>query len=163
MSKNISKSRYDFIKGLLSYENPDLDRVTKLFIEWATLNQYLIFRKDNIFTHERTYKAVKGAKRGNDVYAWRVRKALEHLRKLPDHKFFNSKDRNGVHRTKAVFITLTYRRFLRIDEAWERVGEDFNRWITDLRKQYGKIDVLRAWESQRARTPHGHQPPTAAA
>lgn len=75
---------------------------------------------------------------------------------LPEISFFNRKNRSKRHQTKVLFITLTYRRDGRIDTAWEDLGVDYNRWISALRRRYGKIQVLRAWEAQKDGYPHIH-------
>ena len=45
------------------------------------------------------------------------------------------KDRIKNHKTRAIFVTLTYRRDIRLDEAWEDIGSHYNRWITAMRKK----------------------------
>jgi len=75
---------------------------------------------------------------------------------LPEISFFDRKDRSKRQKTKVLFVTLTYRRDGRIDSAWEDVGKDYNRWISGLRRRYGKIHVLRNWEAQSDGYPHIH-------
>jgi hypothetical protein len=82
MSNKIPKPRLGYYKALLGYEKPDLDRIVGYFMEWVSCVEYLIFRKENIHIWEKEYKAVKCAKRGNDVYAWKVRKGLDYLKRL---------------------------------------------------------------------------------
>jgi hypothetical protein len=54
-------------------------------------------------------------------------------------------------------VTLTYDRTdLRVDEAWELVGEDFNRFISALRARYGVVHVFRTWEAHQDGYPHIH-------
>lgn len=156
MSFKKPKPRLGWYKSLLSQKNPDLDQIIEYFIEWSKYTEYLIFRKENIYTYKKEYKAVKAAKRGNDVYFWRLGKRLKHLYELPKKVFFNYKDRNRRQFTKAVFVTLTYARNAPLDVLWEEVGKDFNRWISAMRRRYGKISILRSWESQKDGYPHIH-------
>lgn len=156
MFNDFKKPRLGWYQSLLSYEEPDLDQVIGYFVGWAETSEYLIFRRENIHTQKKDYKAVKASKRGNDVYVWNLRKRLKHLYDLPDICFFNYKDRSNDQKTRAVFVTLTYRRDFSLDLAWELVGKDYNRWITGLRRKFGKIDVLRCWESQVDGYPHIH-------
>lgn len=109
-----------------------------------------------MYTYENTYKAVKAAKRGNDIYAWRLGKRLRHLYELPQYEFFNYKDRNKTQKTGAIFVTLTYARNEGLDTLWEEVGKDFNRWISAMRRRYGKISIIRCWEAQQDGYPHIH-------
>ena len=156
MSNQGPKPRLTFYRALLSYENPDLERIIEAFIYWSTFVEYLVFRRENIHTCEKTYKMAKTAKRGNDVYSAKLRKRLNHLYNLPQIEFFDYKDRSRIQKTRAIFVTLTYRRDLRLDEAWEQIGSDFNRWISAMRKRYGRIDVIRCWEAQNDAYPHIH-------
>jgi hypothetical protein len=156
MSQDYKKPRLGYYQSLLSYEEPDLEQIIDYFIEWTTTKEYLIFRRENIHTHKKDYKAVKAKKRGNDVYAWDLSKRLKPLYDLPEIEFFNYKDRNSDQKTRAVFVTLTYRRDVSLDEAWYLVGKDFNRWISGLRRKFGKIEALRCWEAQRDGFPHIH-------
>jgi hypothetical protein len=149
MSSFIEKPRLAYYRALLSYAEPKIKEITNAFEEWSEFDEYLIFRRENIHTYEKKHKAVKASKRDNDVYAWRMKKRLEKLRSLPDEIFYNYKDRSGRHKTRAIFVTLTYRRDERLDLIWEKlVGQDFNRWISGLRNRFGKIDVVRVWEAQ---------------
>ncbi len=150
------KPRLNYYRGLLSMEDPDIEQIMDDYLTWVNYVEYLIFRRENIYTYENTYRAVKAAKRGNDVYAWRLGKRLQKMYHLPEISFFNRKDRSKRQKTKVLFITLTYRRDGRIDSAWEDVGKDFNRWISGLRRRYGKIHVLRNWEAQSDGYPHIH-------
>ena len=102
-----SKPRLGYYRALISRNNPDLDRIIEYFTEWVSYDEYLIFRKENIYTFEKEYKAVKAAKRGNDVYAYKLNKRLKHLDNLPQIEFFNYKDRNRKQKTRALFLTLT--------------------------------------------------------
>jgi len=156
MSNKFHKPRLGWYKALLSFSEPDLDRIIEAFIEWATFNEYLIFRKENVHTYEKEYKAVKAAKRGNDVYAWKLGKRLKHLFNLPEFEFFNPKDRNKVQKTKALFMTFTFRREISLDQAWEEVRKYFNRTRAGIEKRYGKIDLIRVWEAQSDGYPHIH-------
>ncbi len=150
------KPRLNYYRALLSRDNPDIEAIMKQYLVWVDYVEYLIFRKENRYTYEMSWKAVKASKRGNDVYAWRLKKRIQKMYDLPEISFFNRKDRSKRQKTKALFITLTYRRDGRIDTAWEDVGVDYNRWISALRRKYGKIHVLRSWEAQRDGYPHIH-------
>ena len=43
-----------------------------------------------------------------------------------------------------------------ITEAWETEGEDFNRWIRNLRKKFGRISYFRSLEASKKGYPHIH-------
>ena len=156
MSDFVPKSRFGYYKSVLSREKPNLDDIIDAFICWSHFVEYLIFRKENIYTYHKEYRAVKAAKRGNDVYSWRLDKRLKHLFDLPQIEFFNYKDRNSIQKTRAIFATFTYDRNERLDMLWEDVGKDFNRWISTMRRRYGKISIIRCWEAQQDGYPPIH-------
>ena len=91
---------------------------------------------------EKETMVAKCAKRGNDVYWWRVRKRLKSLHKMEKHTLFDI--RGNDKSSNVLFATLTYdiRRSM-VQEAWDRVGEGFNKWIRNLRKKFGRISYLR--------------------
>ena len=71
------KPRLEYYRGLLSMKDTDIEQIMNAFLTWVKYPEYLIFRKENIHTYENKYKAVKAAKRGNDIYAWRLGKRLQ--------------------------------------------------------------------------------------
>lgn len=75
-------------------------------------------------------------------------------------QFFEAKDFSPEKKvySSALWVTLTYDTKLssRI-EAWEgQIGSAFNRFISALRRKYGKISVLRTWEASEKGYPHVH-------
>jgi len=99
--------------------------------------------------------AIKCSKRGNDVYWWRVDKRLRFLHELEDHTLFDP--HANMKSSNVIFATLTYDiNRCSIREAWENIGEEFNNWIRNLRKKYGRISYLRGWESSQKGYPHIH-------
>jgi hypothetical protein len=104
---------------------------------------------------EKETIAIKGAKRGNDVYWWRMWKRLKFLRSLKNYTLFDP--HASMKLSNVLFVSLTYdigRSTIR--EAWETVGEEFNKWIRNLRKKFGRISYLRCWESTEKGYPHIH-------
>jgi hypothetical protein len=116
----------------------------------------MIFRKEHIHTGEKEFKAVKAAKRGNEIYAWKLRKRFEPLMELPSVWYFNPRDRSSRHACGALFITLTLARGIRLDQAWEGIGSAYNKWISKLRRRYGRIEALRVFEAHKDGWPHIH-------
>lgn len=128
-----------------------------MYLDWVHDTEYLILGNYDPLKGYIGYVGVKASKRGNDVYAKRVKKAWAPLMELPDVHFFNYKDRSKNHLTRAIFFTSTYDpKGKTIGEAWETVGEDYNRFITRARKEFGGIQVARVWESMKNGYPHIH-------
>lgn len=141
-------------------ENSDFREIQEFYLKWRNFDEYLVLQKQMESLRvkgeiERKTIAIKCSKRGNDYYWWRVWKRLKPIYNVKTHPIFdlhsNSKSSN------VVFITLTYNiKRSSIREAWENVGNEFNKWIRNLRKKYGRISYLRCWEASRKGYPHIH-------
>ncbi len=72
-----------------------------------------------------------------------------------DHTLFDT--HGNIKSSNILFVTLTYDiKRLTIRKAWETIGEDFNRWIRNIRKKYGYISYLRCWEATQKGYSHIH-------
>jgi len=130
---------------------------SRAYLEWVRETEYLVLGKYDPLKGFVKYKAVKASKRGNDVYSRRLRERFREIMELEDVQFFNYKDRSGRHKTRAIFVTLTYDHAeATIGEAWEAVGHHYNGFMANIRRQYGEVSVVRVWESQRNGYPHIH-------
>jgi len=121
----------------------------------------MILNRVNLHTLKTETFAVKCSKRGNDVYRKRVYRRFKELSQLVEKvNFFNPRDRRGGKKTRALFVTLTYDpKRCSLDEAWENIGVEFNRFMSYLRKRYGKISCCRVFEAFVKRAdgyPHVH-------
>lgn len=138
----------------------DFNELQDFYLDWRDYIEYLVLQKqtDSLRVKGKVEKetiAVKCAKRGNDVYWWRVWKRLKFLYNLKDRTLFNP--RRTIKSSRVLFVTLTYNiKKSSIREAWENIGEDFNRWIRNLRKKFGQVSYLRCWESSKRGYPHVH-------
>jgi len=134
-----------------------INYLVSMYLRWVRQNEYLIMGQYDTVKGYLEWVAVKASKRGNDVYAKRIKDRVDPLLELPDITFFNWKDRSKHHKTRAWFASLTYDPAgLTVGEAWERVGEDYNRWISALRARYGEASIFRVWEAQKSGYPHIH-------
>jgi hypothetical protein len=117
----------------------------------------MIFTKWNRKKWKNDVYAVKCSKRGNDVYRSRVESRFRGLRRhSEDVVFFNPKDR-GKNTTRALWITLTYdTKRCSYTDAWENIGVEFNRFMSYLRRNFGKISSCRVFESFENGHPHIH-------
>jgi len=149
----LAKVRDCFNRGVIS----DNDLV-ELYKNWRDQNEYLILcyhRRDFMLE----YQAVKCAKRGNDVYNWRIDQRFKELEMLADfygdNKIFDINQ--AEPKTNCLLVTFTYDTKLKNKiNAWYDVSLEYNRAITRLRQKFGKISVLRVWESSRNGYPHIH-------
>jgi hypothetical protein len=74
---------------------------------------------------------------------------------LKDYTLF---DPHGNKKSSNVLlVTLTYdAKKSMIQESWETIGLEFNKWIRNLRKKYGCISYLRCWEATQKGYAHIH-------
>lgn len=134
-----------------------VDSAVASYLEWVGATEHLVLGLYDPKLGYLGWVAVKASKRGNDVYAKRVKERFSEVMGLPDIRFFNYKDRSKRHKTRALFATLEYNaNELTIGVAWEQVGEDYNRWVSKLRERYGSIQLLRVWEAHKSGYPHIH-------
>jgi len=134
------------------------DDLIELYKNWRDQNEYLILcyhRRD--FRLE--YRAIKCAKRGNDVYNWRIGQKFKELEMLAslygENKIFDINQ--AEPKTNCLLVTFTYDTKLKNKiDAWHDISLEYNRAITRLRQKFGKISVLRVWESFRNGYPHIH-------
>lgn len=141
----------------------DLELLEELFVYWRDLPEFMVLR--SVQTHPKTmasvyrYVGVKCSKRGNDVYRRRVKRSLNWISDTENVSFFDAKDFTVDKKvySQALWLTLTYdiKRCSRA-AAIEKVGEEWNRFLSGLRRKYGQISVLRTWETSEKGYPHIH-------
>ena len=143
-----------FLRDYIQFDY-SVPEIVERYVEWISEVTYMILTrwdgsKNEVF-------AVKCAKRGNDVYRWRVSRRFKGLCSMAeDLVFFNPKGR-GVKRTRALWVTLTYDiKNCELGDAWRSVGVEFNRFMAYVRKKFGKVSCCRVFESLENGYPHVH-------
>jgi len=134
-----------------------LSEIVEKYREWVLDDRYMILNRIDLRTYKSDVFAVKCSKRGNDVYRSRVYRRFKRVSSLVDKLiFFNPKDR-GEKKTRALWATLTYdvkrRKF---KDAWREIGKEFNRFMSYVRKKFGKISCCRVFEAYENGHPHIH-------
>ncbi len=143
----------EYLRGTICNEE-----LIEIYRKWRDQDEYAVFC-EFLPDFKLRYHAMKCAKRGNDVYNWRIKKRFKELDELGnlygDNKIFDINLPNP--QTNCLFLTLTYDTKLDDkDTAWKKISTDYNRAITRLRKKYGKISILRVWEASKKGYPHIH-------
>ena len=134
-----------------------LSEIVSKYREWVLDDRYMILNRIDLKTYKSEVFAVKCSKRGNDVYRSRVYRRFKGVSSLVENLvFFNPKDR-GEKSTRALWVTLTYdvkrRKF---KDAWREIGKEFNRFMSYVRKKFGKISCCRVFEAYENGHPHIH-------
>lgn len=132
-------------------EANDLPILVDVYKRWVSQNEYLHFA---VFEGEKKIKeiAVLCSKRGNRVYVHRVRGRISPLVNLD-----LPEGNRSWNKTRILFITLTYNtKRCSPQEGWLSISKEYNRWITNLRNKFGRVRVLKVFESTRQGYPHIH-------
>jgi hypothetical protein len=129
-------------------DNQKLELLERIYKTWVLQDEWLLLQGTHFRTGEVQRAAVKCSKRGNDVFNRRLDRKLGFLSRLQLNKkdFFSLDDFTPHKRVMAswLWVTLTYdSKRCSLDEAWRTVSADFNRWITNLRNEYGRILVCK--------------------
>jgi hypothetical protein len=146
----------------MGFESLDecLGLLGSLFSYWESFSEFLLLRKEDLRSGEVDYVAVKCSKRGNDVYAARLSARLGWLEDhVPNVEFFKIKDFQVDRKvsSRLLWVTLTWdTKKSGLVYAWEHLGEDFNRFVSNLRRKWGKLSIFRVWESYKNGYPHVH-------
>ncbi|GFN39472.1 MAG: hypothetical protein YK1309IOTA_450004 [Marine Group I thaumarchaeote] len=147
------KVRDEFSREIISdYE------LTEIYKAWRDQKEYVVYRewKNGSLGHPKAFKC---SKRGNDVYNWRIKQRFDEIDSLAefygDQRIFNVNESNPM--TNCLFVTFTYDTKISGKElAWNEISKEYNNAITALRRKFGKISVLRVWESSKKGYPHVH-------
>jgi hypothetical protein len=165
----LSDVRRNFNDGIIS-EN----EVISLYQEWVNTPYYMIlYRPNRSYTveipsyknrmrngYECFYKAIKLSKRGNDVYRSKLRYRFKELFDLisnsKDYKFLDLNKKYDS--SNLLFITLTYdSKLCDKSKSWRNIGNELNLFLSNLKKRYGSIQVLRCFEAFKTNGyPHIH-------
>jgi len=130
------------------------------YLEWRTFDEYLVLQKqtENLRVKGEVIRktiAIKCPKRGNDICRRRLWKRLKFLYEFENTVLFDP--HGNVKTTNVMLVTLTYdTKRSRIQDAWKNIGDDFNKYMRNLRRKFGRISYLRCWESSQKGYPHIH-------
>lgn len=145
-----------FLRDYLQF-NYSVPEIVEQYVMWVSDDRYMILCRLNEKEWKNEFFAVKCAKRGNDVYRFRVYRRFKGLCSMADDLiFFNPKDR-GKKTTRALWVTLTYdTKRCSFRDAWQNIGVEFNRFMASVRKKFGKVSCCRVFESFENGYPHIH-------
>ena len=133
------------------FENYNEQELLESYRHWRQLPLWLLF----LNTETKQIISVRGTKRGDKRHARKALSSFDRAHLLKPIIRQQQRTKKSPPRTNCLWITLTYDGKTG-PEAYEYIGQDFNRFITALRKIHKKIDYLRVWESQERGTPHIH-------
>ena len=142
--------------GLSDFDAGYLSSQVSAYLEWVCQPTYVCLYGFNQSLQDYEYRWFRSRKRGDSKYALHVESRFDALARIvPETKFFGF----GVHgsvESRCQYLTLTYARSLGLRDVWRSVGSDLNRFLSRLRHLYGKLGVVRCWESHDDGFAHVH-------
>ncbi len=142
----------------------DLDGVVSRYRSWESKRVSMIFKREVFSVVKGLKKRNVGfdcrisrvSKRGDKLYSRRILKRFKKLEGVgKGFPFFDyhANDAKG----SALLVTLEYDANV-IDKglAWHNVGKDLNRFLSYLRKKFGRIFDVRVFEAHGSGYPHIH-------
>ena len=159
------------IQQILYKPETTIETIVKAHKEWVANDQYLIFEHTRF--HEKTrYIASLLPKRGNEKYAYNIKRKFDEFRLPFDYEAKISPNENETT-TNVLFITLTYdTKLSEFKQSWNReeqkivkgqlknvksgISQEWNRFVANLRKIYGRVLTARCFESSEEGYAHIH-------
>ena len=123
----------------------DIENLIEVFQYWQTFEEYLVLKAENTWTGEQKGVAVLCSKRGNEVYASRMRKRLDFLNHGKDVIFFSPGDFKTDQKvfTQVLWVTLTFdSKHCGLEQAWQEDSYFKDLFLQNLRNRYGKISYV---------------------
>lgn len=128
------------------------------YLTWLEQIFYVLVYRFNYNEGKYEYGAFRSPKRGDDLYAKRVLSRFTCLRKsLEDKWFFDRRKRSGHVDSPCLHITLEYNaNKTSLLDSWNYCGVDFNRYMSFLRRTFGKCSIIRCFEAHESAYCHIH-------
>jgi len=148
---NFYQVRKDYLQNKICDDNLRI-----IFAKWSRTPEYMQIHGvpiiSSITNRPTSNKRIlsKVAKRGNDVYKNRVEKRFTKIKELVtsgrNKRIYDITEPNA--KTNLLLVTLTYdpKRISKVN-AWKNSGNYFNKYKSNLRKQFGKFETIRVSES----------------
>jgi hypothetical protein len=152
-----------FLNNYRDIEIPSED-IIQAYTTWVQEDRYMILERSkpswdapkSSTVFEKETIAVKSAKRGNDVYSYRVLSRFSIFQDALSDLNVTYFDR-GRMRTQVLLITLTYDTKLRSQhQAWKAISKEYNLFMSKMRRVFGSIFTARTFESFENGYPHVH-------
>ena len=141
-----------------------IEDIAQAYTSWVQEDRYMILErlkpiwdapKSSTMLDKETI-AVKCAKRGNDVYSYRVLSRFGIFQDALIDLNLTHFDK-GQMRTHVLFATLTYDIKLKSrHQAWKAIPKEYNLLMSKMRRVFGSISTARTFESFENGYPHVH-------
>jgi hypothetical protein len=134
-----------------------VDEVVSRYREWLDWIFYIICCRFNYSKGDYEYVFFRGLKRGDKRYGVIVCRRFERLARFGRDLVYFSVGSHGHVQGSGLHFVLEYdSNVVGLSEAWLRVGVDFNRFMSRIRKLFGSVSIVRVWEGHDSGYPHIH-------
>jgi hypothetical protein len=124
---------------------------------WLNWVFYVICSRFNFSKGDYEYAMFRGLKRGDDRYGVLTCRKFESLARFGRDLVYFGFGSHGYVRGSGLHVVLEYdSNLVGLCDAWLRVGVDFNRFMSHIRKLFGHVSVVRVFESHESGYPHVH-------
>ena len=144
------------IQKVLYQPQTTLKTIIDEYQDWVNYDQYLIFEHQRFHSPVR-YIASLVPKRGNKKYAYKMQKRFKELSLPFDYEKKHTKEVPETQ-TNVLFLTLTYAVTDQSDfkKAWNELSYNWNKFLSNIRKHFGRVLTARCYESSEKGFPHIH-------
>ena len=144
--------RSGFVAGFF-----DVDDVVSCYKDWLSWVFYVICSRFNYSKRDFEYAFFRGLKRGDDRYGVLTCRKFERLARFGRDLVYFGFGSHGHVKGSGLHVVLEYdSNVVGLSDAWLRVGVDFNRFMSHIRKLFGHVSVVRVFESHESGYPHVH-------
>lgn len=134
-----------------------VDNVVDCYRSWLSWVFYVICFRFNFTSGNYEYAMFRGLKRGDNRYGFLTCRKFERLARFGRDLVYFGFGSHGYVKGSGLHVVLEYdANIIDLRYAWLNIGSDFNRFITRIRKLFGKVSVVRVWESHKSGYPHIH-------
>jgi len=157
--------RVGLVRRHLNEEDFPLEKIVSAYKEWVAKDEWLQLLRTVSFADGSVRSEVIYApcvKRGNPGYQKRINRKIAGMGDFSKKRLDAVGGRNNL-KTRVLFITLTQdtKRFKGLwkypaKRAWYCIGKEFNVWVNEIRRHFGKVAFFRVWEATEAGFPHVH-------
>jgi hypothetical protein len=152
LSLSLRSIRFGFEGGLF-----DVDDVVDFYRSWLSWVFYVICYRFNFSKGDYQYAFFRGLKRGDNRYGVLVCRKFERLARFGRDLVYFGYGSHGHVKSSASHVVLEYdSNLVSLPDAWLRIGVDFNRFMSHIRKLFGVVSVVRVFESHESGYPHIH-------
>ncbi len=136
----------------------DLAGVVGDYLEWIKNIFYVVVYRFNYNSGKYEYGCFRSPKRGDQQYAALTLDKFAALRSaLDDRVFFDRRKTGGFVSSPVLHAVLEYdANNIGLPDSWRRSGKDFNRFMSYLRRHFGKCSIVRCFESHESGYCHIH-------